>query len=87
MRGIYQGKRVPYIGSFVVFMNSPAGYLCIALLICVVVAYPLIERKMKKETALRMAEIKYERQYKPERNDGEKYASLQRKQKRRRKGQ
>lgn len=96
MRGIYQGKRIPYIGSFVVFMNSPAGYLCIALLVCVVVAYPLIERKMKKETALRMAEIKYERQYKPERNDGEnpyvrilgeKDASLQREQKRRRKGQ
>ena len=42
---------------------------------------------MKKETALRMAEIKYERQYEPERNDGEKYASLQREQKRRRKGQ
>ena len=57
MKGIYNGKRVAYIGSFVVFMNSPAGYLCIILVLCACVAYPLIERKVKKATDLRLAQI------------------------------
>ncbi len=57
MKGIYNGKRVAYIGSFVVFMNSPAGYLCIILVLCACIAYPLIERKVKKATDLRLAQI------------------------------
>ncbi len=50
MRGIYTGKKVPYIGSFVVFMNSPAGLLCILLVVVVCIAYPLIEKKLKKKS-------------------------------------
>lgn len=69
MRGIYQGEKVPYIGSFVVFMNSPAGYLCIILFVCAVAAYPLTERKLKKESALRMAAINGELQSEKEQSD------------------
>lgn len=57
MRGIYTGKKVPYIGSFVIFMNSPAGWLCILLVVVVCLAYPFIDKKLKKEINLRFAVI------------------------------
>ena len=57
MRGIYTGKKVPYIGSFVIFMNSPAGWLCVLLVVVVCVAYPFIDKKLKKEIDLRFAVI------------------------------
>lgn len=49
MRGIYQGERAPFIGSFFMFMQSPAGYLCILLILFAMVATPITERKIKKE--------------------------------------
>ena len=49
MKGIYDGHKIAYVGSFVMFLNSPAGYLCILLVVVACVAYPLIERKLKKE--------------------------------------
>lgn len=54
MRGIYRGERVPFIGSFIVFMQSPAGYLCFLLLIFGVVAIPLMERKIEREKLKRV---------------------------------
>lgn len=62
MRGIYTGKKVPYIGSFVVFMNSPAGLLCILLVVVVCIAYPLIEKKLKKEIDLRFTVMQVQAQ-------------------------
>lgn len=47
MRGIYTGTRVPFIGSFFMFMQSPAGYLCILLILIAMVATPIVERKIK----------------------------------------
>ena len=55
MRGIYTGNKVAYIGSFVIFMNSPAGWLCILLVVVVCIAYPFIDKKLKKEIDLRFA--------------------------------
>ena len=46
MRGIYRGERVPFIGSFILFMQSPAGWICLILLIAAVIATPIIERKI-----------------------------------------
>lgn len=57
MRGIYEGKRVPYIGSFIIFMNSPAGYLCILLVVFASVAYPIVDRRIRKEIDKRYAGI------------------------------
>ena len=57
MRGIYTGKKVSYIGSFVIFMNSPAGWLCVLLVVVVCLAYPFIDKKLKKEIDLRFAVI------------------------------
>lgn len=46
MRGIYKGERIPYVGSFFAFMQSPAGYLCILLIIIAVIAAPIMEKKL-----------------------------------------
>ncbi len=50
MRSIYKGERVPNVGSFIFFMQSPAGILCIFLLIFVLIVTPIIDKLfMKKE--------------------------------------
>lgn len=46
MRGIYRGQHIPMIGSFVAFMQSVAGYLCIILIVFGIVAIPLVEKKV-----------------------------------------
>lgn len=53
MRGIYNGSRIRYVGSFVDFMNSPAGYLCILLVIFAYFISPCIDKKIAKATSLR----------------------------------
>lgn len=60
MRGIYEGKKIPYIGSFIIFMNSPAGWLCILLVVVTCAVYPFIDKKIRKEIALRLAAIQAE---------------------------
>ena len=47
MRGIYCGEKIPFVGSFFAFMRSPAGILCILLIIFACVATPIAERKIK----------------------------------------
>ena len=54
MKGIYLGKRVPYIGTFVAFMQSPAGYLCILLVIFAIIALPFGEKKIEKRKYARL---------------------------------
>lgn len=48
MKGIYLGERVPYVGTFINFLQSPAGYLCILLVIFAVFAVPFAEKKIDK---------------------------------------
>lgn len=55
MRGIYKGQRLPYVGSFVTFLNSPSGYVCIALVIFVFIVYPFIEKKINDCVKKRIA--------------------------------
>lgn len=54
MRAIYEGDRIPYIGSFFAFMQSPAGYLCILLLIFGAIAIPLVEKILERERMKRL---------------------------------
>lgn len=56
MQGIYQGTRIPFIGSFVLFLQSPAGWLCVLLVIFSMIATPIVEKKIKEETDKRVAE-------------------------------
>lgn len=55
MRGIYSGKRLPFIGSFVMFMQSPAGWICILLVLFAIVATPIVEKKIEQAKQARIA--------------------------------
>ena len=57
MRGIYKGDRVAFIGSFIVFMQSVAGYLCILLVILALIAIPYVYKKLEIATISRLKEI------------------------------
>ena len=46
MKSIYKGNRIPFVGSFIKFMQSPAGWLCILLVVFAVVATPVAEKKL-----------------------------------------
>ena len=57
MRGIYRGVRVPFIGSFILFMQSPAGWLCVLLIVAATIATPILDGILKKARAARLALI------------------------------
>jgi len=46
MKAIYRGEKIAYVGSFFAFMQSPAGYLCMLLIIFAIVATPIAEKKL-----------------------------------------
>ncbi|MBQ2718587.1 MAG: hypothetical protein IJF73_00805 [Clostridia bacterium] len=54
MRALYSGQRIPYVGSFILFMQSPAGWLCIGLIVFAMIATPLLEAKLRKEREWRL---------------------------------
>ena len=47
MRGIYHGKKVPFVGSFVLFMQSPAGIICLMLAIFCMIIMPIVDNKIE----------------------------------------
>ena len=47
MEGIYTGDRVQHVGSFVLFLQSPAGWLCIIFVIFMVFFIPMVEKKLQ----------------------------------------
>ena len=57
MRAIYRGKHIKFVGSFFAFMQSPAGYLCILLIIFAIVATPIAEKKLQQAKRQRLVEI------------------------------
>lgn len=57
MRGIYRGERIEYVGSFFAFMQSPAGYLCILLIIFAVISTPIAEKKLWNAKLARLRAI------------------------------
>ena len=58
MRGIYQGERVPFVGSFVLFMQSPAGWLCILLVLFAIITTPIVEKKIEREKRARLKSMR-----------------------------
>lgn len=54
MRAIWNGKRIPFIGSFILFMQSPAGWLCMLLVVFALITTPLVEKKIAREKQLRL---------------------------------
>lgn len=57
MQGIYEGFRIPFVGSFVLFMQSPAGWLVILLVIFAMVGTPIVEKKWIKARTERLIAI------------------------------
>ena len=60
MQGIYEGTRIPFVGSFVLFLQSPAGWLCVLLAAVSAVVTPIVEKKVKKATEERASTFKEE---------------------------
>ena len=58
MKAIYRGERVPFVGSFITFMQSPAGWLCVILLAVTIIALPIVEKKLQKAVDERYEIIK-----------------------------
>lgn len=54
MCSIYRGERIPFAGSFVIFMQSPAGMLCFLLVLFATIALPLVEKTIKKAIDTRL---------------------------------
>lgn len=59
MKAIYEGEKIQFLGSFIYFMQSPMGYLCIILLILGFVATPIIERILWNKKVKRLTRIGY----------------------------
>lgn len=57
MKGLYRGTRIPYVGSFVSFMRSPAGYICFALVVFACAIYPFLVKKIEKVSEERLETI------------------------------
>lgn len=72
MKSIYKGNRIPYVGSFVLFLQSPAGYLCISLILFYLTATPILENKLEKTKLNRLQKIGYIEQVKREYGSGKK---------------
>jgi signal peptidase I len=57
IKAVYENEKVPFVGSFVFFMKSPAGWLCVLLVLYAIIATPIVEKKIKKTTYIRLYEI------------------------------
>lgn len=55
MQGIYEGNRIPFVGSFILFLQSPAGWLCVLLVIFSMVVTPIVEKKIKEAMEKRIS--------------------------------
>ncbi len=49
MKSIYKNERIQFVGSFVFFMQSPAGIMCYILVLFAFIATPIVEKKVLKE--------------------------------------
>ena len=47
MKAIYKGERTPFIGSFILFMQSPAGWMCTLLIVVTMIGTPILDNKLK----------------------------------------
>lgn len=44
MKSIYRGERIPNVGSFVYFMQSPAGIICLILIVVSMLLMPIADK-------------------------------------------
>ena len=68
MRAIYRGKHIANVGSFVTFLQSPAGWMCMILIVIAIVATPIIEKIIEKAKKARLANLGGAVKFKPVNN-------------------
>ena len=49
MKSIYRGERIPNVGSFVYFVQSPAGIICIILFLASLILMPIADNFLMKK--------------------------------------
>ncbi|MBQ9070518.1 MAG: hypothetical protein IJY23_04140 [Clostridia bacterium] len=54
IEAIYRNEKIPFIGSFIYFMQSPAGWMCIILVIVAMISSFIIENKMYEAERIRL---------------------------------
>lgn len=59
MKGIYRNQRIPFVGSLIMFLQSPAGYICIILIAFGIFATPAVEKRIWAIKFERLAQIGY----------------------------
>lgn len=59
MSAIYSGKKIPFIGSIVMFAQSVPGIMCIVAIISFFIINPLLIRKIENESINRLIKIGY----------------------------
>lgn len=62
MRAIYRGQHIPFVGSFIMFLQSPAGYVCLILVLVEMIASPLIGKRLEKAEKERLQLILKEKE-------------------------
>jgi signal peptidase I len=61
IKAIYRDERIPFVGSFIIFMQSPAGWMCMILMLAATIATPIIDKKLEKERNKRLYAIAQKR--------------------------
>ncbi len=54
MKAIYRGEHIPFLGSFVLFMQSPSGWICVLLVILEMICMPIVEKRIENEEKKRL---------------------------------
>ena len=54
MKSIYRGEKVENVGSFIFFMQSPAGIMCIMLVVVAFIAMPIVDGMFAKKEIARV---------------------------------
>ena len=53
----YEGEKVPFIGSFIMFLQSPAGWFCMVLILFTAIITPLLEKKLDNKKSRRIVHV------------------------------
>lgn len=69
MKGIYKGKRLVFIGSVVLFFQSPAGWMCIIMCAFISIILPIADKKMLKSINDRLVIINQQEKKEDKVND------------------
>lgn len=57
MKGVYRGEKIAHVGGFILFLQSPIGYICVLGAMLVMFVTPVLERKVEKEENRRLQKL------------------------------